>query len=127
MDSGAPRAFRKRSRDYRRLQNARESAGLNSLSPHFRVIGGHKFLEIAPQLATKREAVTYILQTYPFDWARLLYIGDDDKDEDAFPVIHDHNGLAIKILQPSQLSQPTEADAFFENPRDTLEWLRALV
>ncbi len=109
------------------IQSARESDGLNSLSQHFRVVGGHKFLEIAPQLATKREAVIHMLQTYPFDKARLLYVGDDDKDEEAFPVIHDHGGLAVKVLQPSQLSQATEADVYFANPRETLEWLSELV
>jgi hypothetical protein len=29
-------------------------------------------------------------------------------------------------LQPSQLSQPTEADVFFANPGETLEWLKEL-
>lgn len=109
------------------LQNARETDGLGALLQHFRILGGHKFLELAPHLASKGEAVIHLLQTYPFEEARLVYIGDDDKDEEAFSVIHGRGGRAVKVLQPSQLSQPTEADIYFANPRETLDWLKELV
>lgn len=109
------------------IQDACDTDDLPSLMEHFRIVGGHKFLEIAPYLASKREAVSHFLQTYPFENARLLYIGDDDKDEDAFSVIHEHSGLTVKVLQLSQLSQPSEADAYFVDPKETLEWLRDLV
>jgi trehalose-phosphatase len=94
-----------------------------SLSDDFNVLTGHRFLEIAPQLGRKREAVRYLLDRYPLPAARLLYIGDDDKDEDAFPVIHDHNGIAVKVRQASQRSLPTMADLCFDAPGDTLRWL----
>lgn len=93
----------------------------------FRILGGHKFLEIAPLLASKKETVAYLLDQYPFPDARLLYIGDDDKDEEAFPVIHTHQGVAVKVFQPTQGSRPTTADFWFESPRDTLRWLQELV
>lgn len=110
----------------RLLQSARQADGLDALLQYFRIVGGHKFLEIAPHLASKREALIHLLEAYPFEGARLIYIGDDDKDEEAFPVIHDRGGRAVKVLQPSQLSQPTDADIFFANPRETLEWLKEL-
>jgi trehalose 6-phosphate phosphatase len=94
---------------------------------HFRILGGHKFLEIAPRLASKKETVAYLLDQYPFPAARLIYIGDDDKDEEAFPLVHANDGLAIKVMQPSQAGQPTEADFFFQSPTDTLRWLNELV
>jgi len=50
-----------------------------------------------------------------------------DKDEEASPMIHANQGIAIKVLQPSQATQPTEADFFFESPADTLRWLEGLV
>lgn len=93
----------------------------------FRILGGHKFLEIAPQLASKRETVAYLLHHYPFADANLLYVGDDDKDEEAFPVIHAHEGVAVKVFQPSQASRPTTADFYFESPADTIHWLQELV
>lgn len=109
------------------IQNARKTDGVSSVLQKFRIVGGHKFLEIAPYLASKRLAVQHLLKAYSFKNARLLYIGDDDKDEEAFLVIHEHGGLAVKVLQSSQLSQPTEANAYFANPGETLEWLNELV
>jgi trehalose 6-phosphate phosphatase len=98
-----------------------------SLSDDFTVLTGHKFLEVAPRLARKREGVLFLLDHYPLPSARLLYIGDDDKDEDAFPVIHDRNGAAIKVRQPSQRALPTTADLCFDAPQETLRWLESLL
>ena len=109
------------------LTQAQRVINQNALSSHFRVLDGHKFLEIAPRLANKKETVAYLLSQYPLPEARLLYIGDDDKDEEAFPVIHANHGVVIKVLQPSQAARPTTADFFFESPADTLSWLDELV
>lgn len=97
------------------------------LTHHLRILGGHKFLEIAPSLASKGDVVSYLLSSYPLPNARLLCIGDDDKDEEAFYVIHASGGKAVKVRQPSQASRPTEADFFFENPIATLHWLEKLI
>jgi trehalose 6-phosphate phosphatase len=99
----------------------------SSLTHHFRILGGHKFLEIAPKLTSKGDTVSYLLDQYPLPNARLLCVGDDDKDEEAFSVIHARGGIAVKVLQPSQESRPTEADFFFESPSDTLRWLENLI
>jgi trehalose-phosphatase len=53
----------------------------------FRLLGGHKFLEIGPRLAHKGLTVSYLLDDYPWPKALPLYLGDDDKDEEAFGVI----------------------------------------
>jgi trehalose-phosphatase len=110
-----------------RLTQARKSIDEAVLAKDFRILGGHKFLEIAPRLASKKETVTYLLNQYPLPDAHLLYIGDDDKDEEAFPVIHAHEGVAIKVWQPTQVALPTEADFFFEATGDTLRWLKELI
>jgi trehalose-phosphatase len=109
------------------LTQARRSIDEAILANGFRVLGGHKFLEIAPRLASKKETVTYLLNQYPFSDAHLLYIGDDDKDEEAFPVIHAHEGVAVKVRQASQAALATEADFFFESTGETLRWLKELV
>ncbi len=109
------------------LEQARQTIDDVPLDGRFRIMGGHRFLEIAPRLASKKETVTYLLNQYPLPDTHLLYIGDDDKDEEAFPVIRAHQGVAIKVLQPSQAAQSTEADFFFEAPADTLHWLEQLI
>ncbi len=109
------------------LTKAHQIAVTKSQMDNFRILSGHKFLEIAPTLASKRETVAYLLKQYPFPDGHLLYIGDDDKDEEAFAVIHAHHGIAIKVIQPSQASRATEADFFFKSPADTLQWLEKLL
>lgn len=109
------------------IAQAKQVAETEASPELFRILGGHKFLEIAPRLASKKESVIYLLDKYPYPEANLLYIGDDDKDEEAFPVIHAKEGIAIKVLQPSQLSRPTEADFCFGAPEDVHQWLRELI
>jgi len=109
------------------IAGARSALNERSLARSFRVLEGHKFLEIAPLLASKREAVSYLLALYPLSNARLLYIGDDDKDEEALPVIHDHQGAAVKVYQSSQAGRPTQADFFFRSPSETRQWLERLI
>lgn len=101
---------------------SKKSAG----SGQFRILGGHKFLEIAPALASKANAISYLISQYPLAGARLLCIGDDDKDEEAFYVIHARGGAAAKVIQPSQISRPTQADFFFESPMEAIDWLQEL-
>ena len=108
------------------LTQARQIIRRAASLSHFRILGGHKFLEIAPRHASKRDTVAYLLSRYPLPEARLLYIGDDDKDEEAFPIIHAHQGLAVKVLQPSQAASATTADFCFESTSETLGWLKSL-
>jgi trehalose 6-phosphate phosphatase len=109
------------------LAQAHHTVKQRFFARHFRILGGHKFLKVAPSLASKGDTVSYLLNRYPLPEARLLCIGDDDKEEEAFYVIHARGGLAVQVLQPSQASHPTEADFLFESPVDTLCWLESLV
>jgi trehalose 6-phosphate phosphatase len=108
------------------LTQAMQAVSAEVLEDDFRILGGHKFLEIAPQLASKKKTVAYLLDQYPLPDAHLIYVGDDDKDEEAFPLIHARRGAAIKVLQPSQAGNPTKADLFFESPAEVLGWLGTL-
>lgn len=99
----------------------------------FRLLGGHKFLEIGPRLAHKGRTIEYLLDLPPghpaahlAEWpdASLLYLGDDDKDEEAFEVIQARGGTAIVVMHRPR---ETRADYRLESPADTRHWLRALL
>jgi trehalose-phosphatase len=92
----------------------------------FRILGGHKFLEVAPVIANKGETVLYLLDRYPLPDAQLLYIGDDDKDEEAFDAIHSQGGIAVKVASSSQPSLPTQADFIMDSPSAVNSWLETL-
>ena len=109
------------------LAAAQLAVDQQKLTERFRVLGGHKFLEIAPTLANNKETVDYLLRQFPFPEAKCIYIGDDDKDEEAFSAIHARNGVAIKVAQPSQFSLLTEADYFLKSPKDAIHWLENLI
>ena len=87
----------------------------------FRRLGGHKFLEIGPRLAHKGRTVDYLLAQYPWPGALPLYLGDDDKDEEAFGVVKEHGGIAIVVSASPRESQ---ADGRLESPQATRNWLR---
>jgi trehalose-phosphatase len=90
----------------------------------FRVLGGHRFLEIGPRLAHKGRTVDYLLARYPWPGALSVYVGDDDKDEEAFGVIQDHGGIAIVVsCEPRQ----TQADGRLESPQAVRRWLETLL
>jgi trehalose 6-phosphate phosphatase len=109
------------------FEEAQQIDGVALLSEYFQIHRKQNFLEIAPRLASKRQTIAYLLDAYPFEKARLLYIGNDDKEEDTIPFIYANNGIALKVLQSSHLHQSTNGDFSFHAPRETLEWLSKLV
>jgi len=90
----------------------------------FRVLGGHKFLEVAPRLANKGSTMRFLLNRSPLNGFLPIYIGDDDKDEEAFKVIIENSGVAIKVgLQ----SQATIAQLRLESPQAVRKFLASLL
>jgi trehalose 6-phosphate phosphatase len=89
----------------------------------FRLLGGHKFLEIGPQLAHKGRTVEYVLDRHPWPGALSLYLGDDDKDEEAFGVIKAQGGIAILV---SPELRETKADLRLASPQAARYWLATL-
>jgi trehalose-phosphatase len=90
----------------------------------FRVLGGDRFLELGPQLAHKGRTVEYLLARYPWLGALPAYLGDDDKDEEAFGVIKACAGIAILVsCQPRE----TRADGRLASPQAACRWLEALL
>jgi trehalose 6-phosphate phosphatase len=109
------------------LADARRLAGaaLDRADPEmFRLLGGHKFLEIGPRLAHKGLTVAYLLDRYPWPGALPLYLGDDDKDEEAFGVVRARGGVAVVVA-----SEPREtgADMRLESPQAARRWLETLL
>lgn len=90
----------------------------------FRILGGHKFLELAPQLANKGLTVRYLLSRYPLEGALPVYIGDDDKDEEAFEEIVKHSGIAIKV---GPRSSDTVAQLNLDSPQMVRQFLESLL
>lgn len=109
------------------LKQAKRLAASKLPPTGFKMVGGYKFLEIAPLAAEKRETVDYLIEKFPLPEAQLVYIGDDEKDEEAFAAIHARGGIAVKVREASTADLPTSADIIFDSPRVTLGWLRQLV
>jgi trehalose 6-phosphate phosphatase len=105
------------------IKQARQVAEKIASPQVYRILGGHKFLEVGPKIANKGKAIDYILEEYPWDNALSVYIGDDDKDEEAFGVIHHHAGLALVVASQGR---DTQADCRLESPSQVQGWLQDL-
>jgi trehalose 6-phosphate phosphatase len=90
----------------------------------FRILGGYKFIEIGPQLAHKGRTIEELLARFPFPDSALVYLGDDDKDEEAFEVIRAHGGEAVLV---SPQPRPTHANYRLESPAAARRWLASLL
>lgn len=106
------------------LGEARRIAAQKIVASSFRVLDGHKFLEIGPLLAHKGRTVEYLLSRYAWPGASLLYLGDDDKDEEAFGVVKARGGVAV-VVAPEP--RETQADCRLESPCAARRWLETLL
>ena len=68
--------------------------------------------------------MAYLLARFPWPHALPLYLGDDDKDEEAFGVVKAWGGVAVLVAPELR---ETEADWRLESPRAAREWLGTLV
>ncbi len=74
-----------------------EEAAQQHAGDQFRILGGHRFLEIAPVTASKGSTVRKLLEKKLSKNDAVLFLGDDDKDEEAFHVVHELGGEAVKV------------------------------
>ena len=72
---------------------------------------------------TKVRTVDDLLEQYPWPGSLPLYLGDDDKDEEAFAVVKARGGLALLVASEPRA---TKADARLDSPQAARRWLRAL-
>lgn len=106
------------------LDSARRAAAGFASSGRFRLLEGHRFLEIGPTLAHKGRTVEYLLERSPHPGALPVYVGDDDRDEEAFGVIKERGGVAVVVAREPR---DTKADLRLESPAEARSWLRGLV
>jgi trehalose 6-phosphate phosphatase len=94
------------------------------LGTRFRILGGDRFLELAPQEASKTAAVQRVLHDMTPKGALSIYLGDDDKDEEAFETLLNAGGQAVRVS-----AQPTETRAQFRlaGPPEVRAWLAELL
>jgi trehalose 6-phosphate phosphatase len=85
------------------------------------LLGGQRFLEIGPALANKGMTVAWLLDENPLQNALLLYLGDDDKDEKAFAVIHSAGGLSVLV---GPRIEGSHADFHLKEPAEVRKLLR---
>jgi len=109
------------------LTQAREIVERELPQEQFRILGGYKFLEVAPLLAHKGRTVSYLIKKYPLPDSQMLYFGGHDTDEEAFEIVNTHGGITIKVISESQSSQPTRAQYTLESPAAVHAWLEALL
>ncbi len=89
----------------------------------FHLLGGDRFLEVAPLIANKGQSVSMLLRRFPWPDADIVYIGDDDKDEEAFSVVLENGGTPILVAaEPRESLAPYRLD----NPREVRKWLDTL-
>ncbi|MBI5030819.1 MAG: trehalose-phosphatase [Chloroflexi bacterium] len=91
----------------------------------FRILGGERFLEIAPASASKGKAVEWLLEHMPLADALPVYFGDDDKDEEAFLVVKQLGGIPIGVGKPR--SATTHAVERLASPSDLRMWLESFL
>jgi trehalose-phosphatase len=107
---------------------AEAQAALARLAPEiagqFRILGGYKFVELGPNLANKGKTIAYLLDERPWQDALPLFLGDDDKDEEAFEIIKQRNGMALLV---NRTPRETHADARVPTPQDARDWLEELL
>jgi len=105
------------------LLEARSIAKRTCDDGKFQILGGHKFLEIAPLAADKGHTVTYLLEKSLSEQSLPIYLGDDDKDEHAFPVVQSFGGITGCVChQP----RSTQSDFQLASPGAARAWLAEL-
>ncbi len=105
------------------LSAARRAAERGIDERLFRILGGHKFLEVGPMAANKARTVAYLLEAFPWPGALPVYLGDDDKDEEAFGAVHAGGGVAIRVGAAPETSR---ADWRLDSPAAVRDWLARL-
>jgi trehalose-phosphatase len=103
------------------LDAARQAAA--SLSQDYQLMGDDLFLEIKPQLAHKGQAVDFLLREHPWPGADMVYLGDDDKDEQAFETVRLLGGVPVRV---GPVASETRAQSRLDSPLEVRQWLADL-
>jgi trehalose-phosphatase len=91
------------------------------LGKHLQKIHSYRFLEVGPHNADKGHALRYLFDNFHWEGAIPIYIGDDDKDEEAFQVINEHDGYSILVSKEPRV---TVAKYILDSPIQVHQWLK---
>lgn len=103
------------------LESAEKMLAEELLGDNLQKIHSFRFLEVGPNHADKGHALRYLFDNYHWEGAIPIYIGDDDKDEEAFQAINEKDGYSILV---SKESRETKARYFLESPWQVHQWLK---
>ena len=106
------------------LAEARNMAAREIDLPLFRILGGHKFLEASPKAANKGETIRFLLDQYPPNERLPIYIGDDDKDEEAFQAVKQSAGIPILVTDEPRKSH---AELLIPTPHEVIKFLKSIL
>jgi trehalose 6-phosphate phosphatase len=93
------------------------------ITDEYRLIKQNKFLEVSSAMAHKGRAVSFLLDRFPLEGSRLVYIGDDDNDAEAFQTIHANGGVAISVAHYFGYIRSTGGDYVLKSPKAVRKWL----
>ncbi len=105
------------------LTSARQWAEGNGKPATLKILGGNRFLEVAPLNADKGNTVRHILGSRPLSGVLSLYLGDDDKDESGFEAVTEAGGMSILVAEKPRA---THARYRLDSPRQVRRWLADL-
>ena len=91
------------------------------LGEHLQKIHSYRFLEVGPNNADKGHALRYLFNNFNWKNSIPIYIGDDDKDEEAFQAVNEYHGHSILV---SREIRTTAAKFILESPANVHQWLR---
>ncbi|MDO9086929.1 MAG: trehalose-phosphatase [Anaerolineaceae bacterium] len=123
-DKGWSIAIHANGKNKAEVDDVLKMAKLISVPEGFLLQGNFHFLELCPPQGEKGQAVKYILSEENCNQGLPIFIGDDDKDEDAFKEILKHDGLGIVVTQDEIISS---ANYFLPNPIKVREWLEEIL
>lgn len=103
-----------------------QSLDQDLITDEYRLIKQKKFLEVSTAKANKGKAVTFLLNSFPIPNARLVYVGDDNNDAEAFQTIHANGGVAISVAQYFGYVRSTGGDYVLKSPKAVRKWLENL-
>jgi trehalose 6-phosphate phosphatase len=108
------------------ISSIQQTLDQDLITDEFRLIKHNKFLEVSSSKAHKGKTVSFLLNSFPLPGARLLYIGDDDNDAEAFETIHAYGGVAISVAQYFGYVRSTGGDYVMKSPKAVRKWLENL-
>ncbi len=108
------------------ISSLQQTLDQSLITDEYRLIKHKRFMEVSSAKAHKGKTVSFLLNSFPFPEARLVYIGDDDNDSEAFETIHSFGGVAISVEQYFGYVRTTGGDFVLKSPKAVRKWLENL-